>query len=202
MEGGPPGFGPGFTCPALLRCRPAPGRGFAYGALTLCGRPSHAVPLPTPGRAGPRQGPHGRSYNPGGAKAAARVRSPVCPRPPFARRYSGDLAIDFSSSGYLDVSVPPVVLPRPMSSAGGCMACAMRVRPFGDPRVVGYVPLAAAYRSLSRPSSAPCAKASAVRPCHLGPRLRGAPRRIEMLSQCVGFQVLIFSVRDLAFPIS
>ena len=57
LEGGPPGFGPGFTCPALLRCRPAPGRGFAYGALTLCGRPSHAVPLPTPGRAGPRQGP-------------------------------------------------------------------------------------------------------------------------------------------------
>ena len=172
LEGGPPGFGPGFTCPALLRCRPAPGRGFAYGALTLCGRPSHAVPLPTPGRAGPRQGPHGRSYNPGGAKAAARVRSPVCPRPPFARRYSGDLGIDFFSSGYLDVSVPRVVLPRPMDSGGGWQARACRVRPFGDPRVEGCVPLTADYRSLPRPSSASCAKASAVRPTYLPARLR------------------------------
>ena len=172
MEGGPPGFGPGFTCPALLRCRPAPGRGFAYGAVTLCGRPSHAVPLPTPGRAGPRQGPHGRSYNPGGAKAAARVRSPVCPRPPFARRYSGDLGIDFFSSGYLDVSVPRVVLPRPRDSGGGWPARACRVRPFGDPRVEGCVPLTADYRSLPRPSSASCAKASAVRPTYLPARSR------------------------------
>ena len=172
LEGGPPGFGPGFTCPALLRCRPAPGRGFAYGALTLCGRPSHAVPLPTPGRAGPRQGPHGRSYNPGGAKAAARVRSPVCPRPPFARRYSGDLGIDFFSSGYLDVSVPRVVLPLPMDSGGGWQARACRVRPFGDPRVEGCVPLTADYRSLPRPSSASCAKASAVRPTYLPARSR------------------------------
>ena len=146
--------------------------GFAYGAVTRCGRPSHAVPLPTPGRAGPRQGPHGRSYNPGGAKAAARVRSPVCPRPPFARRYSGDLGIDFFSSGYLDVSVPRVVLPRPMDSGGGWQARACRVRPFGDPRVEGCVPLTADYRSLPRPSSASCAKASAVRPTYLPARLR------------------------------
>ena len=179
LEGGPPGFGPGFTCPALLRCRPAPGRGFAYGALTLCGRPSHAVPLPTPGRAGPRQGPHGRSYNPGGAKAAARVRSPVCPRPPFARRYSGDLGIDFFSSGYLDVSVPRVVLPLPMDSGGGWQARACRVRPFGDPRVEGCVPLTADYRSLPRPSSASCAKASAVRPTYLPARF---PRGRRMKS--------------------
>ena len=179
MEGGPPGFGPGFTCPALLRCRPAPGRGFAYGALTLCGRPSHAVPLPTPGRAGPRQGPHGRSYNPGGAKAAARVRSPVCPRPPFARRYSGDLGIDFFSSGYLDVSVPRVVLPGPMCSGRGYAHCCAWVRPFGDPRVEGCVLLAGDYRSLPRPSSAPCAKASAVRPWYLaGPH--SGPRDIHV----------------------
>ncbi len=97
----------------------APGIGFAYGALTRCGRPSHAVPLPVSGRAGRRQAPPTRSYNPGGAKAAARVRSPVCPRPPFARRYSGDLEVDFFSSGYLDVSVPPVVLPGTMYSSRG-----------------------------------------------------------------------------------
>ena len=37
----------------------------------------------------------------------------------------------------------------------------------------GHVPLTAAYRSLSRPSSAPCAKASAVCPCHLAFRQDG-----------------------------
>ena len=42
-----------------------------------------------------------------------------------------------------------------------------RVAPFGDPRVIGYVPLTAAYRSLSRPSSASSAKASTVCPYHL-----------------------------------
>ena len=45
LEGGPPGFVPDFTCPALLGCRPRRLRGFAYGALTRCGRPFHAVPV-------------------------------------------------------------------------------------------------------------------------------------------------------------
>ena len=38
----------------------------------------------------------------------------------------------------------------------------MRVAPFGYPRIDGYVLLPAAFRSLSRPSSAPSAKASAL----------------------------------------
>ena len=82
-------------------------------------RGSHAVPLASPDGRGARQDPDAPPRNPGGAKAAARMRSPVCPRPPFARRYSGDLVIDFSSSGYLDVSVPRVALPPPMRSEGG-----------------------------------------------------------------------------------
>ena len=58
LEGGPPGFGPGFTCPALLGILVSGPHGFAYGALTRCGRPFHAVPLPdsfvtTPRRAAP-----------------------------------------------------------------------------------------------------------------------------------------------------
>ena len=44
----------------------------------------------------------------------------------------------------------------------------MRVAPFGDPRISGYLLLPAAYRSLSRPSSAPSAKASALCPSLLG----------------------------------
>ena len=38
----------------------------------------------------------------------------------------------------------------------------MRVAPFGHLRISGYVLLPAAFRSLSRPSSAPSAKASAL----------------------------------------
>ena len=97
-------------------------------------------------------------------------------RPPFARRYSGDLVIDFSSSGYLDVSVPPVPPSRPMRSAGRRPGSPGRVFPFGDPGIEGRVRLPRDYRGLPRPSSAPCAKASAVRPGYLpAPRTcRGA----------------------------
>ena len=42
-----------------------------------------------------------------------------------------------------------------------------RVVPFGNPRIKGHLHLPAAYRSLSRPSSPPRAKASAMRPCLL-----------------------------------
>ena len=38
-----------------------------------------------------------------------------------------------------------------------------RVSPFGYPRIEGYLHLPAAFRSLSRPSSAPGAKASSLR---------------------------------------
>ena len=89
--------------------------------------------------------------------------------------------IDFSffSSRYLDVSVPRVVLPPPMCSAGGYAHCCAWVRPFGDPRVEGCVLLAGDYRSLPRPSSAPCAKASAVRPWYLA-----GPHRARGISTC------------------
>ena len=42
-----------------------------------------------------------------------------------------------------------------------------RVAPFGNLRIKGYLHLPEAYRSLSRPSSPPRAKASAMRPCLL-----------------------------------
>ena len=42
-----------------------------------------------------------------------------------------------------------------------------RVAPFGHPRICGHLPLRAAFRSLSRPSSPPGAKASFMRPCLL-----------------------------------
>ena len=42
-----------------------------------------------------------------------------------------------------------------------------RVVPFGNPRIKGHLHLPAAYRSLSRPSSALSAKASSLRPYQL-----------------------------------
>ena len=46
-----------------------------------------------------------------------------------------------------------------------------RVVPFGYPRIYGYLRLPAAFRSLSRPSSPPRAKASTWCPCFLCSRL-------------------------------
>ena len=155
----------GFHVPGPTQGPPPGSRcGWAYGALTLCGRPSHAVPPPARLPRRELRLPGGRPYNPGGAKPSGRVRSPVWPSPPFARRYSGDLMIDFSSSGYLDVSVPPVPSRKPMCSAAGWPRFRGRVLPFGHPRIEGRVRLPGDYRGLPRPSSAPCAKASAVRP--------------------------------------
>ena len=48
-----------------------------------------------------------------------------------------------------------------------CRVRTRRVAPFGNPRIDGYLPLGAAYRSLSRPSSPPRAKASFMCPCLL-----------------------------------
>ncbi len=146
--------------------------GFAYGAVTRCGRPPcRSAPQPDlrPGAAAPGCA----ALNPDGGTPAGYARSSVWPWSPFARRYSGSLEIDFLSSGYLDVSVPRVVLPGRMCSGRGYPHCCGWVRPFGDPRVEGCVLLAGDYRSLPRPSSAPCAKASAVRPWYLAGPLSG-----------------------------
>ena len=74
------------------------------------------------------------------------------------------LGIDFSFSsyGYLDVSVPRVSPNRLLIQLSVRTHYRTWVSPFGDLRVEGYLHLTAAYRSLSRPSSAPSAKASAL----------------------------------------
>jgi hypothetical protein len=70
------------------------------------------------------------------------------------------ITIVFSSSGYLDVSVHRV---RPPINRGDA-ASRHRVVPFGNLRINSYLPIPAAYRSLSRPSSPLRAKASPIRP--------------------------------------
>ena len=81
---------------------------------------------------------------------------------PFARRYLENrcfflflrLLRCFSSAGSLRI---------PMYSVYGDKVLPYRVSPFGNLRVNGYLLLTAAYRSLSRPSSAPDAKSFSLR---------------------------------------
>ena len=117
---------------------------FGYASLTLFGWPSHAIPLSLP--------------------VTYAVLTPECKHSglgsfPFARRYSGNRVFFlflrvlrcFSSPGSL-----PCVMYWRMDDSG--LHC--RVSPFGNPRITGCLLLPVAYRSLSRPSSAPSAKAS------------------------------------------
>ena len=82
----------------------------------------------------------------------------VWPLPRSLATTSG-ISVDFSSSPYLDVSVQAVPHVRLFHSTHADRVLLCRVSPFGNLRVKAYVQLTAAYRSLSRPSSAPDAKA-------------------------------------------
>ena len=125
MGGGPPCFPPGFTCPAVLRyLTPA-------GALRVRG-PNPVSPA-LPGRSA--RSPVYDWTMSGPTTPAALARAPVWP-PPRSLAATGGISVDFSSSGYLDVSVPRVAPRRPMCSTGGRRGSSpRRVRPFGDPRV-------------------------------------------------------------------
>ena len=77
----------------------------------------------------------------------------------FARHYFGNILF---SSGYLDVSVPPV---PPFTLFGSCKSdrgSLCRVSPFGHPGIGARSQLPRAFRSVPRPSSALSAKASSV----------------------------------------
>ena len=63
------------------------------------------------------------------------------------------VSVDVLSSSYLDISVHWVCLPCGINLL-------VWVSPFGDPRIKAYSQLPMAYRSVSRPSSPLCAKAS------------------------------------------
>ena len=92
-----------------------------------------------------------QSYNPADAVTPA-----VWALPRSLATTCGIIVI-FSSSGYLDVSVPRVCPHAVGSHRNGWVV------PFGNPRIKGYLHLPGAYRSLSRPSSPLRARASPVR---------------------------------------
>ena len=129
-----------------------PASTFAYGVLTLCDLPSQTVRLVS--------------------AVLYAVLTPktlllsVWPLPRSLATTCG-ISVDFFSSPYLDVSVQAVPLIRLFYSSYDDRFFTCRIAPFGNLRINVYLPLPAAYRSLSRPSSAPSAKAFALRPFSL-----------------------------------
>ena len=121
---------------------------FAYRALTLYGRPSQTFRLSNSSR---HDCPQPRRINP-----------TVWPLP-RSLATTGGISFDFSSSPYLDVSVQAVPHVHLFDSMHVDRVLLCRVSPFGNPRIVAYVQLPVAYRSLSRPSSALDAKAFPLR---------------------------------------
>ena len=136
----------------------------AYGAFTLCRRSFQIVRLRnrfvTPRRhcSGAKPGPATPSlqrlqtwHNDGLGCSL------------FARRYWGN-RICFLFLRVLRWFTSPGWLRHPMNSDGDLEDCPRGVAPFGDLRVKACLRLTEAYRSLPRPSSPACAKASTVRP--------------------------------------
>ena len=121
---------------------------FAYGALTLCGRPSQTFRLEIFSRDDCPQ-PH-------------RINPMVWPLPRSLATTYG-ISVDFSSRSYLDVSVQIVPHVHLFDSMHVTWILSMWVAPFGNSRIDGYLLLPETYRSLSRPSSAPDAKAFPLR---------------------------------------
>ena len=126
---------------------PAPS--FAYGTLTLCGGPSQTLQLDSSGL--------DASPNPGNPEGP-----PVWP-PPRSLATTSGISVDVFSSPYLDVSVQAVPHVHLFNSVHADRVLLCRVSPFGNLRINAYLQLPEAYRSLSRPSSAPDAKAFPLR---------------------------------------
>ena len=122
---------------------------FSYGTLTLCGWLSHAIRLDTSDHdAGPNpDDPEGPSVWP----------------PPRSLATTSGISVDVFSCPYLDVSVQGVPLIHLFDSVHDTQVLPECVPTFGNLRITAHLQLPEAYRSLSRPSSAPDAKAFPLR---------------------------------------
>ena len=136
-------FNGSFTGSRLLRILISP-FAYLYGTFTLFCAASHLLPVYSIQLY--------ESYNPSLA-----VTKLVWANPRSLATTCGIIII-FSSSGYLDVSVPRVC------SISGNITSLYWVAPFGNLRINSYLQIPTAYRSLSRPSSPLRAKAFPVRP--------------------------------------
>ena len=121
---------------------------FVYGLLTLYDWLSHAIRLDL--------SDHDAGPNP------RKQCLLVWPLPRSLATTYG-ISVDVFSSPYLDVSVQAVPHVHLFDSMHVDTVLPYRVSPFGNLRIKAYLQLPAAYRSLSRPSSAPDAKAFPLR---------------------------------------
>ena len=128
---------------------PLPLSSFAYGSLTLYGMPSHAIQLDS-------------SVTCVGPNPEKSEDLSVWP-PPRSLATTCGISVDVFSSPYLDVSVQAVPRVHLFCSVHADTVLPCRVAPFGNLRIIAYLQLPEAYRSLSRPSSAPDAKAFPLR---------------------------------------
>jgi hypothetical protein len=133
LADGAAGFRRDFSGPALLR--------IPLGPKSLRAQDYHLLRSFFPECCTSIFGPTTWSYNPDPAVTGA-----VWAFPRSLATTCGIIVI-FSSSGYLDVSVLRVRFLSDDYSSNS------RVAPFGNLRINRYVPVPAAYRSLSRPSS-------------------------------------------------
>ena len=155
-------FPPGFTCPAVLWIQ---SQDFRFRL-----RASHPL-----WRTFPRPSANFHSRP---TVLTPKIRRPSVWPPPRSLATTCGISVDVFSCPYLDVSVQGVPRVRLFDSPHADTVLPCRVSPFGDLRINAYVPLPGAYRSLSRPSSAPDAKAFPLRSYQLDQRqkkLRSAP---------------------------
>ena len=147
MEGGPPCFPQGFTCPAVLWIQ--------SHSLLFHLRDSHPLWWAFPD-------PSVRYLLLNDCPQPRRIDPPVWP-PPRSLATTCGISVDVFSSPYLDVSVQAVPHVHLFCSMHVTGVLLQWVSPFGNLRITGYLLLPEAYRSLSRPSSAPDAKAFPLR---------------------------------------
>jgi hypothetical protein len=154
LEDGPPRFPQGFSCPAVLGNSAGASQPFAYRTVTFFGVavpgsstrllvcnsmwPSPTTPVgPKPVRFG-----------------LFRVRSPLLTESLLFSLPRGTEMVHFPRFASSDLCIQSVIAGHDSSG----------VAPFGHLRINACLPLPEAYRSLLRPSSPLCAKASTVNP--------------------------------------
>ena len=154
MEDGPPRFPQGFSCPAVLGNSAGASQPFVYRTVTFFGVavpgsstrllvcnsmwPSPTTPVgPKPVRFG-----------------LFRVRSPLLTESLLFSLPRGTEMVHFPRFASSDLWIQSVIAGHDSSG----------VAPFGHLRIKACLPLPEAYRSLLRPSSPLCAKASTVNP--------------------------------------
>ena len=146
MRGGPRSFPQGFPCPVVLWIL------LRWRKLRLRGShplwPVFPVPFPCLCQSRPQSEPRGAAH-PGLGSSA------------FARRYSRNRCF-FPFLRLLRCFSSPGSPPHPMDSGADPWSLSMGVPPFRNPRITGYLLLPAAFRSLSRLSSALSARASSL----------------------------------------